>query len=184
MWPTQCQYSTDEFELLLLEAHPPLLPANEETGESSIWAPGRTASSLRPVTSAKHDCVACLDICETVQVPCQHHYCKPCVLKLINDAKRSMTRSSHHDAVAKKCQCRCFGLTYITADLATRWEQKAIEFGTSCRTYCYSNPTQLLKWDGLEKWGWDFRTFRLLLKSFDRGPRLERKLHIKVSLYR
>lgn len=113
-----------------------------ETGESSSWA------ATRKITQRKgqHECVACSELRETIQGHCQHHYCRICIVRLFTDATVDETLFPP----------RCCGQTlhvslvrsFLSTELAARIEQKAIEFGTSNRTYCTScrafiNPDQI-----------------------------------------
>ena len=108
----------------------------QDTGESSAWATGRTTGTFKGNGKAKNECVACSEIRNTLQAPCQHHYCKICVTRLVSD---SMVDESLFPP-------RCCGQQmpmsllrpYMTTELAAEFELKAIEFGTPYRTYCYS----------------------------------------------
>lgn len=109
---------------------------DEETGESSSWAAGRKMRLSKGKDKVKNECVGCSEIRETMQAPCQHHYCKVCVVRLVSDA---ITDESLFPP-------RCCGQEmatslvrqYITAELTMKFEQTAIEFGTPYRTYCCS----------------------------------------------
>ena len=119
----------------------------QEIGESSSWAAGRKIGKYTGKGKAKNECVACSEIQETVQVPCQHHYCKECVVRLVSD---SIVDESLFPP-------RCCGQEmpislirpYITAELTAEFEQKAIELGTPYRTYCHSCGT-FMSPDGIQ----------------------------------
>lgn len=84
---------------------------------------------------AKNECVACFEIRNIMQISCQHHYCKICVMRLVSDF---IVDESFFPS-------RCCGQEmpmsllrpYITAELTAKFELTAIEFDTSYRTYCY-----------------------------------------------
>lgn len=46
-----------------------------EAGESSSWASGRGTGK----SNVQHECIACSEVRETVQVKCQHRYCRDCI---------------------------------------------------------------------------------------------------------
>ena len=108
----------------------------QEIGESSSWVAGRNITKSKEKWKVKNECVACSEIRDTMQVSCQHHYCKICVIRLVSDSivDESLFRP------------RCCGQEmpmsllrpYITAELTAKFELTAIEFGTPYRTYCYS----------------------------------------------
>ena len=103
-----------------------------EAGESSSWAAGRKTSRTR----AQHECVACTELRETIQMPCQHQYCTRCVIRLISDA------TVDESLFPPRCCGQTIPLSlvrpYISGDLTVRIEQKAIEFNAPYRTYCTS----------------------------------------------
>ncbi|KAL6713732.1 hypothetical protein ACLMJK_008224 [Lecanora helva] len=101
----------------------------QQTGESSAWAANRAGST-------KYECVACLNIQDTIQMPCQHRYCKNCVVQLVTDAL--IDETLYPPRCCRREMPKSLLRRYLTFDLAAKWEQKAIEFGTPCRTYCYS----------------------------------------------
>lgn len=103
-----------------------------EAGESSSWASGRATGKL----STQQECIACTEIRETVQVKCQHRYCRVCVTKIITDA------TVDESLFPPRCCGQPMPLSlvrpYISAELATKIQLKAIEYGTPYRTYCTS----------------------------------------------
>ena len=113
--------------------------SEQETGESSAWALSRVIRHPKDTALDKHECIACLEMRETVLVPCQHRYCKPCVLKLVNDAM--LDESLFPLRCCRQEMPMSLLRPHLSADLATKLEKKAIEYGTHCRTYCYSCGT-------------------------------------------
>lgn len=103
-----------------------------EPGESSSWASG--SGTGKP--NVQHECVACFEVRDTVQVPCQHQYCRVCLTQLITD---SITDES---LFPPQCCRQTMPLSeirpIISAELAAQFQQKAIEYGTPYRTYCTS----------------------------------------------
>ena len=104
--------------------------SNQDTGESSAWAARRKPA--KPV----YECVACLDVRDTVQVPCQHQYCKPCILNLVNESL--IDESLFPPRCCRQEMPTSLLRPYMTAELTAKFEQKGIEMGTPNRTYCYS----------------------------------------------
>jgi hypothetical protein len=106
--------------------------SQQETGESSSWAAGRNKSNW--TGDVKNECIACSEIEDTIQVPCQHHYCKLCVTRLVDDS------TVDESLFPPRCCGRQMPMTLlrpqITDELAAKFELKAIELGTSHRTYC------------------------------------------------
>ena len=102
-----------------------------DVAESSSWAAGRKTTQSK----ARHECVACAEIRDTVQMSCKHQYCQACIIKLFTDA------TVDESLFPPRCCGQTMPLSlvrpYIGADLTIRIEQKAIEFGTSDRTYCF-----------------------------------------------
>lgn len=82
------------------------------------------------------ECVACKEVRRTLQAPCEHQYCTTCVVRLVTDSTIDESLFPPH------CCGREMPMSlirpYITTELAAKFEQKAFEFGTSSRTYCYS----------------------------------------------
>lgn len=105
----------------------------QEASESSSWAAGRKTGK------AKNECVACSENRYTVQVPCQHNYCKTCVTKLVSDS--TVDESLFPPRCCRQEMPMSLLRPYITAELTAKFEQRAIEFGTAYRTYCYSCGT-------------------------------------------
>lgn len=103
-----------------------------EAGESSSWASSRGTGKSR----IRHECVVCSEIRETVQLQCQHRYCKACVTRLISDA------TVDESLFPPRCCDQTMPLSlirpFISAELAAKIQQKAIEYGTPYRTYCTS----------------------------------------------
>ena len=93
----------------------------------------------RERTLATHECIACFEIRETLQVPCQHRYCKQCVLQLVNDAM--LDESLFPPRCCRQEMPMSLLRPLLSADLATKFEKKAIEYGLPCRTYYYSCGT-------------------------------------------
>lgn len=107
----------------------------QETGETSSWATERVSRKSRG-SETMGECIACTEVQYTVQVPCQHYYCRTCVTRLVSAAMRD------ESLFPPKCCGKEMPLSvlrpYITDALTTKYEQRAIEFGTPCRTYCCS----------------------------------------------
>lgn len=101
-----------------------------EAGESSSWASSRGTRK----SNIQHECVACFEVRETVQLQCQHRYCRACVTRLITDA------TVDESLFPPRCCDQTMPLSsirpYISAELAAKIQQKAIEYGTPYRTYC------------------------------------------------
>ena len=101
-----------------------------ETGESSSWAAGRKTVESR----TQYECVACTELRVTLQVPCQHQYCRTCVVRLVSDA--TVDESLFPPRCCGKIMPISLIRPYIGADLAIKIEHKAIEFSAPYRTYC------------------------------------------------
>ena len=114
----------------------------QESGESSTWAARRQPAISKGKGKdkgkgkAKNRCVACTEVEYTVQVPCQHHYCKPCLIRLVSDS--TVDESLFPPRCCRQEMPMSLFRPYLTAELTAKFEQKAIEFGTPDRTYCYS----------------------------------------------
>ena len=117
--------------------------SEHETGESSFWAAGRNRDEHKGKGKgkgkAKNECVACSEIRDTLQAPCQHHYCKACVIRLVSDS--TVDESLFPPRCCGKEMPKSLIRPFITAELATKFEKASIEFGTPYRTYCYSCGT-------------------------------------------
>lgn len=103
-----------------------------EAGESSSWASSRRTGK----SSIQHECIACFEVRETVQVRCQHRYCRVCVTRLITDA------TIDESLFPPRCCGQPMPLSlvrpFISVELAAKIQLKAIEYGTPYRTYCTS----------------------------------------------
>ena len=108
----------------------------QEISESSSWVAGRNLGYSKGRGKTKNECVACSEIRDTVQVPCQHHYCKICVVRLVSDS--TVDESLFPPRCCGQEMPMSLIRPYITAELTAKFEQTAIEFGTPYRTYCYS----------------------------------------------
>lgn len=106
--------------------------------ESSEWAAGRRpASNSTGKRRTWHECTACLEQSdETVQAPCKHHYCKTCVTQLVSDS--TVDESLFPPRCCRREMPISLLRPYLTTAMTAKFEQKAIEFGTNYRTYCYS----------------------------------------------
>ncbi|KAL9103212.1 MAG: hypothetical protein Q9163_001739, partial [Psora crenata] len=127
----------DDLEDLFWDADSVFTLDGEEAGESSSQAAARRMGRDKGMNGkAKNECVACSEIRETVQVPCQHHYCTTCVVRLVSDS------TVDESLFPPRCCGQEMPLSvirpYITPELTAKFEQTTIEFGTPNRTYCYS----------------------------------------------
>ena len=112
-----------------------LYDSEQGVAESSTWAAGRKGTKVARSKPMK-ECNTCFEFGETIKMPCEHDYCKTCVVSLVNCSLVDETLFPP----------RCCGQTmsmslirpFITTELTVKYEQKAIEFGTAYRTYCYS----------------------------------------------
>lgn len=100
--------------------------------ESSTLAASRHGRHL----DNRHECVACNEESEVVQMPCSDYYCRRCTVRLFEGATTDET------LFPPRC-CRqtipnSLVRHFLGRDLAARVERKAIEYGTPNRTYCYS----------------------------------------------
>lgn len=107
------------------------------TSESSRWAAARTQASA----IICHECVACgehIRAFETFRTSCGHHYCQGCLSELFELSTTDET------LFPPRCCRQTISLTsarlYLSSDLVQRFQQKAVEFRSSDRTYC-SRPT-------------------------------------------
>ncbi|KAI4200377.1 MAG: hypothetical protein LQ346_002387 [Caloplaca aetnensis] len=107
-------------------------PTGSEAGESSAWAAGRR---LRPSSDLKRQCVSCLVMKHVIQVPCGDYYCRPCTVRLFTQVLQD------ESLFPVRCCRQAIQLSlvhhYLGSDLARRVEKKAIEYGTTNRTYCH-----------------------------------------------
>jgi hypothetical protein len=98
-------------------------------------------TDIRPVAAAataeERACVACGDSAEEtdlIDVPCEHQYCHPCLLRHVEVALT--------DETCFPPQCCEVKLplslleTHIGADLTNKYEEKVIERADTARTYC------------------------------------------------
>ena len=102
---------------------------------ASAWAVGRIPGTSKGDGNAKNECVACSEIRNTVQVPCQHHYCEICVTRLVRDS--IVDESLFPPRCCGQKMPSSLLRPYMTAELTAEFELKTIEFGTPHRTYCY-----------------------------------------------
>ena len=83
---------------------------------------------------ARGECTACLEDQEILQMPCEDCYCRTCTVRLFADSLHDET------LYPPKCCGKTIPISlaqsFLGSDLATRFERKAIEFGTQNRTYC------------------------------------------------
>ena len=107
------------------------------TSESSRSAAGRAEGS----NTTRHECTACGEhhrAFETFRTSCGHHYCQACLSELFD---LSITDET---LFPPRCCRQPISLTaarlYLSPDLVGRFQQKAVEFQSSDRTYC-SRPT-------------------------------------------
>ena len=100
--------------------------------ESSTLAASRRG---RPPTFV-HECVACNEESEAVQMPCADFYCRRCTVRLFEGAMIDET------LFPPRCCRQNIPISlvrhFLGRDLISRTERKAIEYGTPNRTYCYS----------------------------------------------
>lgn len=110
-----------------------------ETGESSSWAAGQETGKSKGKGKFKNECVACNEVRDTVQVPCQHQYCKICVVQIVGDSIMDESlfppRCCGHEMPMSLIR------PYLPFELIVQFQQTAIEFGTPNRTYCFSCGT-------------------------------------------
>lgn len=107
------------------------------TSESSRSAAVRSEAS----NTTRYECVACGQhhrAFETFRTSCGHDYCQACLSELFNLSTMDET------LFPPRCCRQPISLTaarlYLSSDLVRRFQQKAIEFQSSDRTYC-SQPT-------------------------------------------
>lgn len=106
----------------------------EEVEGSSSWFAGQIRGKGN--SSTKNECIACTEVRNTIQAPCQHHYCRKCIMTLVSDSIVDISLFPP----------RCCGQEMpmslirpcITVELEAKFELAAIEHGTVNRTYCYS----------------------------------------------
>lgn len=103
-----------------------------EAGESSAWATGRRPQRLN---GPKNKCDTCMDMKHTVQMPCAHHYCRHCTVRLFTEALPD------ESLFPVRC-CRqnipmSLVSSYLGTDLTRQVEKKAVEYATTNRTYCH-----------------------------------------------
>ncbi|KAL8733772.1 MAG: hypothetical protein Q9181_003466 [Wetmoreana brouardii] len=106
--------------------------SEDNEAESSAWAATRTPERHQ------HQCVACQERKETIEVPCQHSYCRDCIRRLFADAM--VDETLFPPGCCRQNMPVSLVRSFLGTHLASEFEQKAIEFGTSNRTYC-SNAT-------------------------------------------
>ncbi|KAI4172050.1 MAG: hypothetical protein LQ343_003797 [Gyalolechia ehrenbergii] len=103
-----------------------------EAGESSARAAQRQPQKS---DSTQSSCIACLEMSETVEVPCGHHYCRECTVQLFTDAVPDET------LFPVRCCQKPIPTTlvgrYLGSNLTSQVEKKAIEYATTDRTYCH-----------------------------------------------
>ena len=103
--------------------------AQAQAGESSLWASTRR----RPVL--QHECISCMQVREVVLAPCQHHYCRDCIVQLFNlvitDETLFPPRCCRQQIPVSSVR------HFLGTELAARFQRKAIEYGTTDRTYCH-----------------------------------------------
>ena len=107
------------------------------TCESSRSAAVRAEAS----NTARHECTACGEhhrAFETFRTSCGHHYCQGCLSELFDLSTTDET------LFPPRCCRQPIPLTaarlHLSPDLVRRFQQKAVEFQSSDRTYC-SRPT-------------------------------------------
>lgn len=114
--------------------------SEQEIGESSSWAAGRNKDEIKGKGKGKgkatNECVACSEFRDTLQAPCQHHWCKACVMRLVSDS--TVDESLFPPRCCRQEMPKSLIQPYITAELGAKFEKALIEFGTSDRTYCFS----------------------------------------------
>lgn len=100
--------------------------------ESSTWAASRRGRQ----PDHRHECVACNENTETVELPCSDHYCRRCTVRLFEGSITDET------LFPPRCCRQTIPISrvrhFVGRQLATRTERKAIEHSTPNRTYCYS----------------------------------------------
>lgn len=114
-----------------------------EAGESSSWASSRGEGK----SNIRHECIACSEVRETIQVECQHRYCRACITRLITDA--TVDESLFPPRCCGQTMLLSLVRPFISAELAAKIQQKAIEYGTPYRTYC-SSCGVFIKLDDIE----------------------------------
>ncbi|KAL8769027.1 MAG: hypothetical protein Q9194_005556 [Teloschistes cf. exilis] len=106
-------------------------------------APESSRFAERSVTSVivRHQCVSCGDqrrLFEIFQAPCDHYYCQECLSHLFELATTDETifppRCCRHIIPLMSARL------YLDSELFRRFQEKAVEYQTSNRTYC-SRPT-------------------------------------------
>lgn len=107
----------------------------QEAGESSSWAVGHIGE-FKGKGKPKKECIACSEIRDTVQAPCHHDYCKVCIVKLASDS--TVDESLFPPRCCRQEIPMSLIRPFIDANLAAKFEQTAIEFGSPYRTYCHA----------------------------------------------
>lgn len=105
-------------------------PAQDNEAESSTTA----ATRKRKRPNDEEECIACREVKPIVEAPCQHLYCRDCVRHLFNNAVVDET------LFPPRC-CRqqipvSLVRRFLGPNLTISFERKAIEYGTTNRTYC------------------------------------------------
>ncbi len=113
-------------------------PQSDEAAASSSKAVLISKANAHPVNN---DCVVCLDTFlsfEIAEAPCGHRYCGGCLEELFANAT---IKESHFPPTC--CQQNIplnMVREFLDYNVATRFEEKSLEFGSINRTYC-SAPT-------------------------------------------
>lgn len=109
-----------------------VFPDSSETGEGSARVTQR-----RPKENENSQalCIVCLEMKDTINVPCGHNYCQECVIQLF-------TQAIPDEALFPVRCCRkpiptVLVRRYLGTKLTSQVEQKGIEYATKDRTYCH-----------------------------------------------
>ena len=110
-------------------------PSNDARTDSSDSSDITDIRPARPGT--ERGCVACgdsADETDLIDLPCEHQYCQPCLLRHVEVALTDET------CFPPQCCERNLPLsfleTHIGADLTKKYEEKVIERADTARTYC------------------------------------------------
>ncbi|RYP65651.1 hypothetical protein DL771_008203 [Monosporascus sp. 5C6A] len=128
--------------------------------ESSAWAASRRARPPQPGSrqrqQPKRNCEACGErkhFAELARAPCRHEYCRECLGRLFQDAM--VDESLFPPRCCKQPIPLHQNLVFLDADVARRFQHKAVEFSTPNRTYCHNGrcgafvpPSRYVRDDG------------------------------------
>ncbi|KAI4194806.1 MAG: hypothetical protein LQ348_002565 [Seirophora lacunosa] len=107
-------------------------PFESEVGERSAWGARRR---LRPSDGAEYQCDSCMEVTLGVELPCGHHYCRQCTVRLFIEALPD------ESLFPVRCCRQSIPMSlvhhFLGSDLARQVEKKAVEYATTNRTYCH-----------------------------------------------